>query len=512
VVEVEVTTNGWPINAYKPEDITADPSLQAEQNANQAYMDANPGVTIKFLDVPVWDPQAIQANVAGGTDCTYLFGPCVGGGWGREQAVNAFVQGLLADISAEVVKYKLQQKCVDYLWTNWSANSSVEGKYWSYPLNEYSPSANCMMYRKDWITEKGLKMPSIGWTWDEAVELWKGLTDKAKGVSGIGYPSWFLGSALGMHGFDLLSQAPQPSEPWHWTRDLTSDSRWTEIAKQYRQMVHTDKVIYTDVALGGGMEQYQNLFLNGTTGFTQTNYWNMFGGTNDATSLATMAKNAGKKYEDMFGVVIHPRGDGYQQSGGVNTWGPVSISPNATPEQKDKGVGWVDFRFFGEGLIIARKGKWDITKDPSVVFNAFLFLDGRVATYEGVPGSAVDAWGKDVVDTWTNVGKLPYEHQRDEFFPAEKNPAPTNQAIDDAFSLMVADPKDMDVGAVLKKAETDWKAQLGGFSSSVTTDEFKAAAVKYYAALDEFLKKNYPEFYANRFKPFYEAKVLPAIG
>jgi hypothetical protein len=77
---------------------------------------------------------------------------------------------------------------------------------------------------------------------------------------------------------------------------------------------------------------------------------------------------------------------------------------------------------------------------------------------------------------------------------------------------MATDPSDLDVAAILAQAQADYVAQLPGFSSSISSEDYKAAAQNYYAAMDEFLKTNDPVFYENRFKPFYEAKVLPAIS
>ena len=510
VVEVEITTSGWPVDVKSADDIAADPTNEAYAAAVQAWLDVHPGVTLKKVDVNIWDPQAIQAMVAGGTDCTFLFGPCVGGGWGRQEAVNAFVQGMLADITPLISKYKLQERCLPHLWANWSQNSQVDGKYFCYPLNEYSPDVGTMIYRKDLIAEKGLKEPQVGWSWEEAAELFKGLTDSAAGITGAGFPTWFLPYHMAFHGWDILTQPPVPAQPWHWTRDITSDPRWVELADNYRKVLHEDKAILSDVALGGGDEEYFKLFHAGQIAVGRFNYWSMFGRPTEPTSLSAMADRVGTPYPDMFGAVSVPSGDGYQMGNGV-MWGPVSYSPNQTAEQHDMGVSLVDWMFFDIGLDMTKAGIWEVAKDPRAVFSAFLYMTGKQG-YEGVPGSAADAWGQELVDRWLEIGKIPVEPQRDVFFPAEQNPAPSNQAIDDQFSLMVSDPAAMDVAAMLKKGEDDWLAAVAGFASSTSEADFKAAAQKYFAALDEFLKTNYSEFYANRFKPFYEGKVLPNIS
>jgi hypothetical protein len=513
IVEVEITTNGWPVEALDvlQKAVATDPTQQGPIDATQTWLDNNPGVTIKHSEANIWDPSVIPAMVVAGTDCTILFGPCVGGGWGRQEAVNAFVQGLLADVTSAVVSNNIQGKSLPHIWKSWSANSAVEGKFFSFPLNEYSPESDNLMYRKDLIAAKGLEEPKLGWSFADYKKLMKDLTDPAKNIYGAAHPSWWLPAVGAQHGWDILTQIPQPNEPWHWTRDLTSDPHWVEVLQGYREMLFVDKSVYSDVALGGGDEDYQKLFKAGQCAFVRGNFWSMFGSPTDPTSLAAMADAQGKKYSDMFGAIILPRGDGYQSGGGVNLWGPVSISPNAKPEALDKALNLVDWMFFNKGLDMKKKAIWDIAKDLRAVFNAFLYMDGRTG-YEGVAGTATDAWGDGIINYFTEVGKLPYQMQRDTFFPAEKNPAPANTAIDDQLNLMATDPKANNIAELLKKGEDDYKAQLSQFTSSTSTDDFKAAAQKYYAYLDDFLKTNYPEFYQNRFKPYYEGKVLPAIS
>jgi hypothetical protein len=511
IVEVEVTTNGWPYDALDRYDPKTDPTQQGFIDAIQAWLDNNPGVSITHSEAPIWDPAAIPAMVVAGTDCTILFGPCVGGGWGRQEAINAFVQGLLADITSSVVKENIEGKCLPHIWQAWSSLSQVEGKYFTFPLNETAPESDNLVFRKDWITEKGLKVPEIGWTFAEYKQMMKDLTDPAKNIYGAAHPTWWTPYVASQHGWDILTQIPQPNEPWHWTRDLTSDPHWADVLQSYRDMLFKDKSVLCDVALGGGDEDLQKLFKAGQCAFVRQNFWGMFGRPSDPTSLAAMADAQGKKYSDMFGVVIIPSGDGYQKGGGFNIWGPVSISPNAKPEAMDKALNLTEWMFFNKGLDMTKKVIWDLNPDPRAVFSAFIYMDGRTG-YEGVPGTAADAWGEEIVNYFVKAGELPYEKTSDTFFPGEKNPAPAGTAIDDQLNLMTTDPNANNISELLAKGEADYKAQLAQFASSISTEDFKAAAQKYYAYLDDHFKTNFPEFYQNRFKPYYESKVLPAIS
>jgi hypothetical protein len=508
-VDVIIKTSDWPVRVVKPEDIEANPLDQAYFDAVQAFLDQYPGLQLEQVDVDIWDTEGIMAQVVAGTDCTYLYGPCVGGGWGRENAVNAFVQGLLADVTPLVFKWGMHEKSLPHLWENWSANSQVDGKYFSFSLNEYAPSAGTLIYRKDLIDEKGLKEPEIGWTVEEWFELCRGLTEGD--FTGAAVAPWFLSYTCAMHGWDVLTQVPVPGEPWHWTRDLTGDPRWVEICEQFNKMIFEDKAILVDVALGGGDEEYYNLFRNGQTGMARFNYWSMFGEPGEPTSLAAMAEEAGKEFADMFGAAPLPMGDGYQYGSGVDIWGPVCFSPNDDAGTHDYAVGLVDWMFWGEGLAITKQGAWEESKDPRSVYTAFLYMDGR-EQHPGVPATPVDAFGEALVQRWRDIGKLPVEPPQGKYYPAEENPQPSNQAIDDQLNLMVTGPGPHDYGAMLAQGEADWKAQAAGFASSVSEAQFVVASQQWYAALDGYLKTNYPDFYENRFKPYYEGKVLPAIS
>jgi len=512
IVEVEVTTSGWPIDVKSADDIAADPNNSVYAEAVQAWLDQNPGVTLTKVAVNIWDPGGVPALVAGGTDCTFLFGPCVGGGWGKQEAINAFVQGMLADVSPFIGSHGLEAKCKPNIFQAWSNGSQVDGKYFCYPLNEYGPSADTFMYRKDWIVEKGLNMPDIGWSFNDYRALLAGLTDPANNIYGAGHPTWFLPFTAGWHGWDILTKVPVRDQPWHFTRDV-SDPRWVQIFKAYREMLYVDKTVLSDVALGGGDGEYQNLFKNGQVGVARGNIWSFFASPTDATGLAAFADREGKAYGDMFGVAILPSGDGYQKSGGVDMWGPVSYSPNAAPEAVDKACGLVDWMFFDAGLSMTKKGIWDATKDPRAVFSAFLYMDGRQGEiYEGVPATPADAWGQDIVNQFTSFGDMPTEPQENKYYPGEANPAPADSAISDQLNLMATDPSDLDLQAMLDQGQADYVAQLPGFASSISEADFRAGAQAYYGDLNDFFKNNYPTFYERRFKPFYEGKVLPAIS
>ncbi|MDI7274659.1 MAG: extracellular solute-binding protein [Anaerolineae bacterium] len=507
--EVIITTSGWPVNRMPTaEEIEADKAQAGFAKALQAWLDQNPGVKIERLEVNIWDAQAIIPAISGGTAPTFLYAAAMGN-WSLQSARNVFVQGLVADVTPFITKYGIQQKSLPEMWAVWNEKTPVNGKYWAFPINEAGLRGS-FIYRKDLVDELGLKRPTATWTWDDARELFRGLTSEAENRKGFGAPTWMVGYRMDMHGFGLLTQVPAPGTGWNWTRDY-SDPRWPELIKQWRDMLFAEKTVLSDVALGGGDDEYFKLFHAGQIACGRFNIWTLFGRPEEETSIAAMADRLGKPYEKVAGLAAMPWGDGYYIAG-ASCEGGCSFSPDSSQEVLDKACSLLEWFFWGEGRTINKVATYEATQDLKAVYNSPLSMDGKITAFEGVPGTFTDAWGEEILDEIMAVARLPVEPEIALYFPAEQNPAPNNQPIDDKYSKFVTDPSQFDIAADLKEAQEQWNAQASGFTSSISDADFVAGAKAYYAEMDAFLKKNLPDFYENRFKPFYEGKVLPALG
>jgi hypothetical protein len=506
-VQTVISTSGWPVDVFTSEETAADPSRKALQEALQVWLENHPGVQLKKVPVNIWEPQTIAAQVAAGTDCTYLFGPTVGGGWGREDAANAFRQGLLADLTPLVKEYRLAERILPDLWAKWSENSQVDGKFFAYPLDEFTPDATAWIYRKDRLLKNDLEEPGLDWTWTDAEKIFKAVTDESQKQLAIitGYD--FLRRYLNYHGADLLTEIPVPDQPWHWTVDWT-DPHWGQLLDRFRWMVHRDKSIQIDPNLTGDAGMLDN-FRAGTTEFCIADYRAMFGGLDDPNSLPFFAETQNLPFGDVLGVTLTPLGDGFRPGGG-RIWGPLSFSPNQTTEQLALGVDLIDWMFYGKGLEINKTLLWNAIQDPRAIFGSFLYLTGR-DRFAGVPAAPEDAWGVENVARWKTIAGLPVQPLREDFFPAEQNPAPSNDPFDQRFQKMLDEKQYMNTQAMLYLAENAWKAEARTLKSSIASADFRAAAQEYYATLGEYLKSYLPDFYANRYLPFYQSKVAALI-
>jgi hypothetical protein len=410
---------------------------------------------------------------------------------------------LLADLTPLIKEYRLAERILPDLWANWSENSQADGHYFAYPLDEFTPDVKVWIYRKDRILKKDAAEPGLDWSWEEAEKTFKAVTDASQKQLAIIAGGDFLRRYLNDHGADLLTEIPVPDQPWHWTIDW-SDPRWGQLADRFRWVVHRDKSIRIDLGLGGDAGMLEN-FRAGTTAFSPVDYRTMFGGLDDSDSLPFFAETQSLPFGEVLGVTLTPAGDGFR-SGGGRIWGPLSFSPNQTAEQLALGVDLIDWMFFGEGLEINKTALWNEIQDPRAIFGSFLYLTGR-DRFAGVPAGPEDAWGAENVARWKTISGLPVQPRREDFFPTEQNPAPSSDPFDRRFQKMVSEPQYMNTQAMLYLAENAWKEEAKPAKSSIPSADFRAAAQEYYAALGEYIKSYLPEFYVNRYLPFYQNKV-----
>lgn len=226
--------------------------------------------------------------------------------------------------------------------------------------------------------------------------------------------------------------------------------------------------------------------------------------------MAALANRVGKPYEEVIGFRGIPRGDNGYLSNPIYVGG-VAISPDTNEETMLVALSAVDYMFLGTGWDVQKAGQYAATQDLQAVFNYPLPIDGKY-TYEGVPGAFEDAWGQRTKDDILYYAGLPKAPDEALYLPVEQNPGPDNQTFDDAWSTINYVAEGVDPAAVLTQAADTWNSQAAGFSSSVDDAAFIAGAKAYYEALDAFWKDASPEFYESTFKPWYDSKVLPALG
>ncbi len=502
--EVTVLTTGWPLSPMPTEEeMASDPGRVGYAEALQVWLDENPGVVFQTVETNIWDQQAIVTAIAGGTAPTYLF-PSAVGGFSNAGTRAAFAQDLIADVTPAIEQYGLREKLTPGILEIWEPITNVNGQYLGYPIDAGSD----MFYlRRDLIAEAGLEEPGMDWTWDDVFTLARALTSADGSRKGLGAPVGRAASLLNGHGFELLRQIPAPDTGWNWVQDMTSNPLWAELLTEYQKLIFEDEAVYTDISYTN--DNYAAAFASGATAMTQNNILNAFGSVAQEGSLASLAQSLGKTFEEVIMFRPLPRGrNGYLTNPAYV--GNVGIGPDSSPETILAALGAVDFMFLGRGWDIQKAGQYEASNDLQVVYNYPLPIDGKYE-YEGVPGSFAEAWGQSTLDAVNAAASVPKEPDRALFFPVEENPGPDTQALEDAWSNITY-VADADPAGVLQTAQDTWNSQAGGFTSSVSDEDFIAAARSYYEAVDAFWQEASPEFYESTFRPWYESSVLPVLG
>lgn len=504
--EIVLLTSGWPLNPIRTEEeVAGQPDLAAYNQALQTWLDEHPNVTFERIEANIWDQQAIIPLIAGGTAPTFVYADTIGG-WTTAGARAAFVQGLVADVTPQVESFGLKEKLTPGALAAWEPRVNVAGRYYNYPIDSGHQG---FFYRRDLLHEAGLEDPPIDWTWEDFFAMTRALTSEADNRRGFGAQSFSIADVLASEGFDLLSRVPTPDTNWNWSRDLTSTPEWFDMVREFRSLIFDEGVVLVDNSLGGN-EDYANLFVNGVIGITTQNVLNGFGGGAVSEGIASLPKQLGRPFEEVIGFRGKPKGrNGFTRN--TTYVGGVAFNPDVNNEELDAGVGVVDYMFLGPGWDIQKAGQYEISQDLQVVFNYPLPIDGKYE-YEGVPGTFGDAYGHQTQDDLQQIISVPIPPDEGTYFPPEANVGPSSTAIDDAWSSLTYESGEQDVEGIIRQAEETWNQQADGFSTSISDDEFKAAAQSYFSDVDAFWAEAAPEFHENVFKSWYENTVLPAIS
>ena len=134
----------------------------------------------------------------------------------------------------------------------------------------------------------------------------------------------------------------------------------------------------------------------------------------------------------------------------------------------------------------------------------------KMVSFPGIPGTAADAWGTKTMQSIQIAAQIPILPDYTLYFPAEQNTLPTGDVFSDAINGLNFSRNP--IAPILTKLQSLQNQQYGSLSSSISKSDFLTAAQKFFTDVDAFWQKNAPNFYAQEFHPWYQQKVLPALG
>jgi maltose-binding protein MalE len=512
-VKVTFLTNGWPMDTMPTaaQQKTA-PSVKAYADSLAKWLKQNPGVTLKHSTQSVWDTPGLTNAIAAGTAPTWFEGNVLGG-FGNGPTRSAFARGLAADVTSLVSQYKIDDQLTSSflpVWQSWK----VDGKYYGTP-GGYGVGDG-VYFRRDLIQQAGLQEPTANWTWQDFRALAKGLT-KGK-MKGAALQSYIFSQSLGANwvastptGYGTLGLVPDTTKSWPWQFDLESwQSQYAAVVDNWRGMLYDDKSILADPAYGDN--DVAQSFIRGDVAMMTNNTGFFTRLPSDPTSVMRLSTSLNKPFEDVIGWVSQPQGT----QGSFGATQPImaigSIDPHfqRNPPALAKAFDFLVYMIIGQGAIDQTTAIYKATKDLKQVFLSVPPMTKNMVTYPGITGTAQDAWGAKTMQSVQNAANIPLLPDAALYFPTEKNAGPTGDAFNDAISGWSHTQKAVE--PILKNLQSTENQQLSSLSSSVDPATFKASATKFYADLDAFWAKNAPDFSASTFHPWYQQKILPALG
>jgi hypothetical protein len=501
-VNVTFLTNGWPGDSMPT-------AAQEKGNINtQAYADSlakwlkeNPGVKIKHTDTTIWSQQVMTQAIAAGVAPTWFQGNVLGS-YQNPLVRSAFARGLAADLTDLVKSTDLEGQLTSFylpIFQSWKVNDRYYGTPGGYGVGDG------MYFRRDILQQLGLQEPTPDWTWSDFRTLAKELTSSSmKGADLQGYVFdqmlYATGLSSGATNYGQLGLIPQPSQSWPWTYDLSEwEPAYEQAVNIWRTMYFQDKSITS--AESTGDNDVAQAFARGDVAMVANNTGFFTRPVSDPTSAINISQKMGKPFGDVVGWISHPKGPlgsfGATQAGSAL----ASIDPHfdRNPPALAKAIDLVD----------QRQEIYKATNDLKEVFLEIPPMSKLQVTY-GVKGTAEEAWGAATMNAINAAASIPQLPDPSIYFPAEKNAGPTGDAWNDANSGLAYTQDG--ISGILNKLQTVQNQQFASLSSSTSSADFLSAAKKYFADLDAFWAKNAPQFSEIQYRPWYQQKVLPALG
>lgn len=506
-VNVTLRTGGWPIET--PYAVAEPGTLQAGYNkALQDWLTQNPGVTLEKIEFNVWSADALRTAVAGGT-APFQYPIGVLGNWNVPGIQASFAEGLFADIT-DVFE---QQKIIDLLDPKVAASSSrwktQDGRIFGIPYEVVSSEG--FFYNREHLAAAGYDSIPLTWTWQDMREMALKLTQgERKGLAMAAYAlDWILPS-YGIDFDGLLSRYPVPGRSFNWKWDFTT---------------FADDIV-------DGVNLWRGMYLEDKSVFTDPNFWDFSQNGQLATAFyegkASMTPGIHLFFSDMAGKMnksileadammgfarqpLGPLGYSYQLPFAASAW---AFNPDLQSDELDKAISLFTYMLHGEGFVTTAKEIYSANQDLSEVIRAIRwpFANQFSENIPGIDGSLSDAAGRNFADALNTIFAQPKPPEVGEYVPAEVNRGPGDTPWYDKISRWAYSQEQFDVKADAAELENILNQQAKSFPSGVDENAFAEGIRRYYADVATFLQANAPQFYEQRFVPFYDLRVKPEFG
>jgi hypothetical protein len=504
---VALKTSGWPMDIMFAD---AQPgTFQAGHNkALQAWLDANPGVTIEQIEFNPWDGSGLRTAVAGGT-APFCYPIGVLGAWNVPGIQAANAEGLFADITDAFNNNKLMDMLDPKVAASASRWKAQDGRIFGIPYEVVSSEG--YFYNREFLGEIGMDSLPLDWTWQDMREIAAKLTKGDR--KGLAMAAYALDWILPSYGIDfdgLLSRYPVPGRSFNWKWDFTTYADdMVEGVNLWRGMYLEDKSVFTDPNYWDFSQngQLASAFYEGKAAMTPGIH--LF--FSDMANKMNKTIPEADKFMSFQRQPLGPKGYTYELPFAVSAWG---FNPDLSAEELDKAVSLFSYMLLGDGFVQTAQEIYNANKDASEVIRAvrWPYASKYSEQIPGVEGSLNDAAGKNYSDALNLIFGQPKQPEVGEYIPAEVNRGPGDTPWYDKLSRWAFSQDQFDVKTDAAAMEEILNQQAKTFPSSVDENAFAEGINKYYADMTAYLQANAPTFYEERFKPFYDLRIKPNFG
>jgi hypothetical protein len=507
VANVALKTGGWPIDM--PFADAQPGTFQAGYNkAFQAWLDMNPGVNVELIEFNVWDSAGLRTAIAGGT-APFQYPIGVLGSWNVPGIQASYAEGLFADITEVFEKNKI----IDLLDPKVAASTarwkSQDGRNFGIPYEVVSSEG--YFYNRAHLAEIGMDSIPLTWNWQDMRELALKLTKGER--KGLAMAAYALDWILPTYGIDfdgLLSRYPVPGRSFNWRWDFTTFADdIVEGVNLWRAMLFEDQSVFTD-------PNYWDFSQNGqlAAAFYEQKA-SMTPGIHLFFSDMAGKMNISIKEADQFMSFarqpLGPLGYTYQLPFAPSAW---AFNPDLNDEELDKAVSLFAYMLLGDGFVTIAQEIYSANQDASEIIRAIRwpFANKYSETIPGVEGTLSEATGANYAQAIQTLFAQPKLPEVGEYTPAEVNRGPGDTPWYDKLTRWAYSQDPFDVKTDAAELENILNQQAKTFPSGVDENAFAEGIRRYYADVAAFLQANAPQFYEQRFMPFYDLRIKPEFG
>lgn len=506
-VNVHLKTSGWPMDIPFPSPLPG--TFEAGYNkAFQDWLYLNPGVTVERIEFNPWDAASLRTAVAGGT-APFCYPIGVLGSWNVPGIQASFAEGLFADITDSFEKNGVLELLDPKVAANSARWKSGDGRIFGIPYEVVSSEG--YFYNRAHFAEIGIEKLPLDWNWQDMREYARQLTKgERKGLAMAAYAlDWILPS-YGIDFDGLLARYPVPGRSFNWRWDFTT---------------FADDIVE-------GVDLWRGIYIEDQSVFSDPNYWDYSQNGQLASAFyqekASMTPGIHLFFSDMAQKMnktipetdqfmafarqpLGPRGFTYQLPFASSAW---AFNPDLSAEEMDKSISLFAYMLLGDGFVTIAQEIYSAHKDASEIIRAIRwpFANRYSENIPGVEGSLSQATGSNYSSALNEIFAQPKLPEAGEYLPAEVNRGPGDTPWYDKITRWAFTQDPFDVKSEAKEMEDILNQQAKTFPSGVDENAFAEGIRRYYADWATHLQATAPDFYENRFVPFYDLRIKPNFG